>query len=63
MWDAARREFFRLHGAGAVMVNSAQRAVPAYESFGFVVHGPEQIRNGVPTTPMLWNPEKRPGKT
>lgn len=56
LWDAAREAFFRMHGAGPVTVNSARRAVAAYQKLDFIVQGPEQVLNGVPTTPMLWTP-------
>lgn len=37
----------------SISVNSSPHAVPIYESLGFVVTLPEQVKNGIRHTPMI----------
>jgi GNAT superfamily N-acetyltransferase len=37
-----------------ITVNSSPYAIPIYESLGFAAARPEQVRNGIRHTPMIW---------
>jgi GNAT superfamily N-acetyltransferase len=56
LWDAARRDFFATHPACPVTVNASRHAVAVYEKLGFIAQGPERVIQGIPSTPMLWQP-------
>jgi GNAT superfamily N-acetyltransferase len=56
LWNAARREFFAAHGAHPVTVNASRHAIVVYEKLGFLAQGPERVIQGIPSTPMLWQP-------
>jgi GNAT superfamily N-acetyltransferase len=47
------------HELTAITVNSSPYAVPIYESLGFVVSHPEQVKNGIRHTPMTCRFPKR----
>lgn len=54
LWNALRDADHHATQPAEYTVNAACHAVAAYRRLGFVVEGPEQVAQGIPSTPMRW---------